>query len=63
MVRSPLRLAGSPTVAPTAPPGLGQHTREVLADVLAYSAERIAALERQRAVVCADLSAAAASSP
>jgi crotonobetainyl-CoA:carnitine CoA-transferase CaiB-like acyl-CoA transferase len=63
MVRSPLRLSGSPTVAPTAPPGLGQHTREVLADVLAYSAERIAALERQRAVVCADLPAAAASSP
>ena len=63
MVRSPLRLSGSPTVTPTAPPGLGQHTREVLADVLAYSAEQIAELERQGAVVCADLPAAAAASP
>jgi crotonobetainyl-CoA:carnitine CoA-transferase CaiB-like acyl-CoA transferase len=54
MVRSPLRLSGSPTVAPIAPPGLGQHTREVLASVLAYPAERIAELERQGAVVCAD---------
>jgi crotonobetainyl-CoA:carnitine CoA-transferase CaiB-like acyl-CoA transferase len=54
MVRSPLRLSGSPTVAPIAPPGLGQHTREVLASVLAFSAAQIAELERQGAVVCAD---------
>jgi crotonobetainyl-CoA:carnitine CoA-transferase CaiB-like acyl-CoA transferase len=56
MVRSPLRLSGSPTAAPIAPPDLGQHTREVLAGVLAYSAARIAELERQGAVVCADAS-------
>jgi crotonobetainyl-CoA:carnitine CoA-transferase CaiB-like acyl-CoA transferase len=54
MVRSPLRLSGSPTVAPVAPPELGQHTREVLAGVLAYSAVEIAELERQGAVKCAD---------
>jgi crotonobetainyl-CoA:carnitine CoA-transferase CaiB-like acyl-CoA transferase len=54
MVRSPLRLSGSPTVAAIAPPGLGQHTSEVLARVLGYSAERIAELERQGAVACAD---------
>jgi crotonobetainyl-CoA:carnitine CoA-transferase CaiB-like acyl-CoA transferase len=54
MVRSPLRLSATPTVAPVAPPGLGQHTRAVLSGVLAYSAERIAELERQGAVVCAD---------
>jgi crotonobetainyl-CoA:carnitine CoA-transferase CaiB-like acyl-CoA transferase len=54
MVRSPLRLSGSPTVAPVAPPGLGQHTREVLASVLSYSAAQIAELEREGAVVCAD---------
>jgi len=53
-VRSPLRLSRTPTVAPVAPPGLGQHTREVLSGVLAYSAERVAELERQGAVVCAD---------
>ena len=46
MVRSPLRLSATPTVAPVAPPGLGQHTRAVLSGVLAYSAERIAELER-----------------
>jgi crotonobetainyl-CoA:carnitine CoA-transferase CaiB-like acyl-CoA transferase len=56
MVRSPLRLSGSPTVAPVAPPGLGQNTREVLGCVLAYSAAQIAELEREGAVVCADAS-------
>jgi crotonobetainyl-CoA:carnitine CoA-transferase CaiB-like acyl-CoA transferase len=54
MVRSPLRLSGSPTVAAIAPPGLGQHTSEVLASVLGYSAAQIAALERQGAVACGD---------
>jgi len=63
MVRSPLRLSGSPTVAAIAPPGLGQHTREVLAGVLAYSAEQIAALERQGAVLCADAPVVEGSSP
>jgi crotonobetainyl-CoA:carnitine CoA-transferase CaiB-like acyl-CoA transferase len=53
-VRSPLRLSGTPTVPPTAPPGLGQHTSEVLARVLAYSPARIAELERQDAVLCGD---------
>jgi crotonobetainyl-CoA:carnitine CoA-transferase CaiB-like acyl-CoA transferase len=53
-VRSPLRMSGTPTVAPVAPPGLGQHTREVLSGVLAYAPAQIAELERQGAVVCAD---------
>jgi crotonobetainyl-CoA:carnitine CoA-transferase CaiB-like acyl-CoA transferase len=39
-----------------APPGLGQHTREVLAHVLAYSPAQIAELECQGAVVCANAS-------
>jgi crotonobetainyl-CoA:carnitine CoA-transferase CaiB-like acyl-CoA transferase len=55
-VRSPLRLSGTPTVASVAPPGLGQHTGEVLARVLAYSPAQIAELERQGAVVCASAS-------
>jgi crotonobetainyl-CoA:carnitine CoA-transferase CaiB-like acyl-CoA transferase len=55
-VRSPLRLSGTPTVASVAPPGLGQHTREVLDRVLAYSPAQIAELERQGAVVCASAS-------
>jgi crotonobetainyl-CoA:carnitine CoA-transferase CaiB-like acyl-CoA transferase len=62
MVRSPLRLSGSPTVTPSAPPGLGQHTRAVLSGVLAYSVAQIAELESQGAVMCADREAAAASS-
>jgi len=50
MVRSPLRMAGSPTAEPVAPPTLGQHTSEVLRDVLDYSADRIAELEREGAI-------------
>jgi formyl-CoA transferase len=52
MVRSPLRMSGSPTTTPVAPPTLGQHTREVLGKVLDYSAERIDALEREGAIRC-----------
>ena len=54
LVRSPLRMSGSPTVSQVAPPELGQHTREVLARVLAYPEARIAALMRAGAILCAD---------
>jgi crotonobetainyl-CoA:carnitine CoA-transferase CaiB-like acyl-CoA transferase len=54
MVRSPLRMSGSPTTTPIAPPTLGQHTREVLGKVLDYSPERIDALEREGAIRCGD---------
>ena len=50
MVRSPMRMSGSPTTAPVAPPTLGQHTREVLG----YSGERIAALVQEGAIRCGD---------
>jgi crotonobetainyl-CoA:carnitine CoA-transferase CaiB-like acyl-CoA transferase len=54
MVRSPLRMSGSPTSTPVAPPTLGQHTREVLGNVLGYSAERINELEQEGAIRCGD---------
>jgi formyl-CoA transferase len=42
-VASPLRLTGTPPVLRNAPPTLGQHTDEVLAQ-LGFDAQRIAAL-------------------
>ena len=40
----PFRLSHTPPVDPVAAPTLGQHTAEILADVLGYDDERIAAL-------------------
>src|SRR5215475_3417094 len=54
MVRSPLRMSGSPATTPVAPPTLGQHTQEVLRKVLNYSAARIAELEQEGAIRCGD---------
>ncbi|NRR34397.1 CoA transferase [Oxalobacteraceae bacterium] len=50
LVRSPMKLSASPASAELAPPLLGQHTDEVLRDMLGQSAEQIAAL-RERKVV------------
>ena len=44
LVRSPMRMSGSPTDNQVAPPLLGQHTDEILSDMLGHSAEDIAAL-------------------
>ncbi|MET3130869.1 crotonobetainyl-CoA:carnitine CoA-transferase CaiB-like acyl-CoA transferase [Oxalobacteraceae bacterium GrIS 1.11] len=44
LVRSPMRLSATPTRADMAPPLLGQHTEEVLRDVLGHSTEQIGAL-------------------
>jgi crotonobetainyl-CoA:carnitine CoA-transferase CaiB-like acyl-CoA transferase len=50
----PFHLDGGPITPPGQPPYLiGQHTREVLAEVLGYDASRIAALEAGGAVACA----------
>jgi crotonobetainyl-CoA:carnitine CoA-transferase CaiB-like acyl-CoA transferase len=43
-VAAPFRLEGSPLVAPRPVPRLGEHSIEVLSDVLGYSAEKIANL-------------------
>jgi crotonobetainyl-CoA:carnitine CoA-transferase CaiB-like acyl-CoA transferase len=44
LVASPLKLSATPVVAQHPPPLLGQHTRQVLAEVLALSPTRIDAL-------------------
>lgn len=49
-VRSPLRLADSPMEDATAPPRLGQHTDEVLAEILGLGEAEIAELRREGAI-------------
>ncbi|MEY4651781.1 MAG: hypothetical protein RI884_362 [Pseudomonadota bacterium] len=43
-VRMPFRFSGTPTVDPKPAPAVGQHTEEVLAQVLGYDAAKLAAL-------------------
>ena len=50
MVRSPVNLRGSPPVYDLPPPLLGEHTEEVLADVLGRSDEEIARLKADKVV-------------
>jgi crotonobetainyl-CoA:carnitine CoA-transferase CaiB-like acyl-CoA transferase len=47
MVGSPIRLSATPVREPTAPPLLGQHTREVLVEVLGMSEPDVDALRAQ----------------
>ena len=44
MLRNPLRLSHTPVTDYPAPPLLGQHTREVLAERLGYDTRRLDAL-------------------
>ena len=44
LVRSPMKLSATPALADLAPPLLGQHTEEVLAQLLGHSAADVAAL-------------------
>ena len=45
LIASPMRLSGTPVTYRQAPPTLGQHSDEVLADILDLSNEEIAALK------------------
>ncbi len=50
LVRNPIRMSATPATSGMAPPLLGQHTREVLREVLGRSEEEIATL-RERGVI------------
>ena len=50
LVRNPIRMSATPATSDLAPPTLGQHTDEVLREVLGRSSEDIAAL-RERGVL------------
>ncbi|MDY0974917.1 CaiB/BaiF CoA-transferase family protein [Massilia sp. CFBP9012] len=50
LVRNPIRMSATPATSGMAPPLLGQHTMEVLREVLGRSEEEIAAL-RERGIV------------
>jgi formyl-CoA transferase len=50
LVRNPIRMSATPATSGMAPPLLGQHTAEVLRDVLGRSEQEIAAL-RERGIV------------
>ena len=47
---TPIRLAGERDLAVTVAPGLGQHTDEILTELLEYSGECVAALRQQGVV-------------
>ena len=49
-VASPFVMSGTPVVDPVAPPLLGQHSRDILADVLGWSDERISGAIRDGTV-------------
>ena len=50
IVNRPVRFPGDPQPVPTAPPVLGQHTDEILRDILGLTAARIAELRASKVV-------------
>jgi len=50
IVGSPFKLSKTPGQVYAPAPALGQHTREILEDVLGYPAERIVKLEKEQAI-------------
>jgi crotonobetainyl-CoA:carnitine CoA-transferase CaiB-like acyl-CoA transferase len=50
LVGSPIKLGATPVRADSPPPLLGQHTEQVLAEVLGWNPERIAALRAQEVI-------------
>ncbi len=50
LVRNPVKMSATPPEARTAPPTLGEHTDAVLAELLGYDADAIAALRAKGAV-------------
>jgi crotonobetainyl-CoA:carnitine CoA-transferase CaiB-like acyl-CoA transferase len=50
LVASPMKLGATPVRTDLPPPLLGQHTDEVLREVLGYDAERVAALRKDKVI-------------
>ena len=50
IVNRPIKFVGAPQPVPTAPPVLGEHTDEILRDVLALTPEQIARLRDAKAI-------------
>jgi crotonobetainyl-CoA:carnitine CoA-transferase CaiB-like acyl-CoA transferase len=50
LVASPLKLGGTPVRTELPPPLLGQHTEQVLQEVLGWDEQRIAALRAQEVI-------------
>ncbi len=50
MIASPLNLKGTPPTYRNAPPTLGEHTDDILAEMLGKSAEDIAALRDKKVI-------------
>jgi crotonobetainyl-CoA:carnitine CoA-transferase CaiB-like acyl-CoA transferase len=50
IVNRPIKFPGARQPAPTAPPVLGQHTDEILTDVLGFTAEQIAELRATKVI-------------
>ncbi len=50
IVNRPIKFPADPQPVPTAPPVLGQHTDEILRDILGFSSERIAQLRATKVV-------------
>jgi crotonobetainyl-CoA:carnitine CoA-transferase CaiB-like acyl-CoA transferase len=50
LVSSPIRMSGTPVRTDRPPPLLGQHTREVLGELLGWDDERIEGLKQQGAI-------------
>jgi formyl-CoA transferase/CoA:oxalate CoA-transferase len=50
IVNRPIKFVDAPQPVPTAPPALGQHTDEILKDILGLPAERIAELRKSKVV-------------
>ena len=47
---SPIKLSGTPVRSDLPPPLLGQHTEQVLQEVLGWDGERVAQLRKQEVI-------------
>ena len=45
-----MKFSGTPTVSPSAPPVLGQHTQEVLQGLLGLDPDEISALHQEKVI-------------